>query len=167
MSDRGAVYGLLAEFRAPEELLAAARAARAAGYRRIDAYTPVPVEGLSEALGHHHTRLPLIVLIGGILGGVGGFFLQYWAAVIDYPMNIGGRPLNSWPAFIADLRDDHPLRRALGGARHARAQRPAAAVPPGVQRPRFALASRDRFFLLIEANDPKFDRAATGASSGP
>jgi len=94
------LYGLLAEFDNPEELIHAVRAARLAGYRRMDAYTPFPVEHLAEELGFHHTALPLIVLIGGLIGCAGGFALQYWISAIDYPLNIGGRPLNSWPAFI-------------------------------------------------------------------
>ena len=94
------VFGLMAEFRRPEELLDAANRAREGGYRKMDAYSPFPVEGLAEALGVRYTRIPLLVLIGGILGGAGGFFMQYYAAVIGYPLNIGGRPLNSWPAFI-------------------------------------------------------------------
>src|SRR5580765_4021768 len=94
------IYGLMAEFASPEELLEAARRAFAAGFRKMDAYSPFPVHGLAEAIGFHRTYVPLIVLIGGIIGCLGGFFLQYFNAVIDYPINIGGRPLNSWPAFI-------------------------------------------------------------------
>ncbi|TMB74386.1 MAG: DUF3341 domain-containing protein, partial [Deltaproteobacteria bacterium] len=90
----------MAEFDNPEALVAAAHRAFAEGFRKMDAYSPFPVEGLAEALGFHRTRVPLIVLSGGILGCLGGFFLQYWLAVIDYPINVGGRPLNSWPSFI-------------------------------------------------------------------
>src|SRR2546423_15643892 len=100
MDKQAPIYGVLAEFENPEELVAAVRLARAAGYRRMDAYTPFPVEGLSEELGFHHTALPLIVLIGGLVGCAGGFLLQYWISAIDYPLNIGGRPADSWPAFI-------------------------------------------------------------------
>src|SRR5678816_4396693 len=95
-----AIYGLMAEFDGPEALLEAARRSFTEGYRRMDAYSPFPVDGLAEAIGFHKTRLPLLVLIGGIIGCAGGFYLQYWAAVIDYPLNIDGRPLNSWPMFI-------------------------------------------------------------------
>jgi len=94
------IYGLMAEFDSPEALLEAGRRAFAEGFRRMDAYSPFPVDGLAEAIGFARTRVPLIVLIGGIVGCVGGFWLQYWVSVIDYPINIGGRPLNSWPSFI-------------------------------------------------------------------
>jgi len=90
----------MAEFASPEELLEAARGLFAAGFRKMDAYSPFPVDGLAEAIGFHRSRVPLIVLIGGILGCLGGFFLQYWVSVVDYPINVGGRPLNSWPSFI-------------------------------------------------------------------
>lgn len=94
------IHGLMAEFADPETLVAAARRAYAEGYRRMDAYSPFPVDGLAEAIGFRRTLLPTIVLFGGIAGAVGGFFLQYWVHVIDYPLNIGGRPLNSWPSFV-------------------------------------------------------------------
>jgi len=162
MSERGAVYGLMAEFRAPAEVLAAARAARAAGYRRMDAFTPYPMEELSEALGHHHSRLPLIVLVGGLLGALGGYALQYWAAVIEYPMNVGGRPLHSWPAFIVPTFETTILCAALSAVLGMFALN-GLPMPyhPVFNARNFALASRDRYFLLIEAVDPHFDRAAT------
>jgi hypothetical protein len=100
MEGKPPIYGLMAEFDRPEELRSATQQAYADGYRRMDAYTPFPVEGLAEALGLHRTRLPLVVLLGGLVGCIGGFALQYYAAVIDYPINVGGRPLNSWPAFV-------------------------------------------------------------------
>src|SRR2546423_733782 len=90
------IYGLVAEFDNPHDLLIAARRTRNEGYTRTDAYTPFPVHGLSDAVGFHKTRLPLIVLAGGIIGCLGGFLLQYYTAVYDYPINVGGRPLNSW-----------------------------------------------------------------------
>src|ERR1051325_10927890 len=98
--DRISIYGLMGEFDSPEALLEGARRAFAAGFRKMDAYSPIPVDGLAEAIGFHRSSVPLIVLIGGIIGCFGGFFLQYWVAVIDYPINVGGRPLNSWPSFI-------------------------------------------------------------------
>src|SRR5262245_42362142 len=98
---RHPLWGLMAEFDSPTTLVAAAERAREAGYKRLDAYSPFPVEELSEALGsHHHDRLPILVLIGGLIGGASGFLFQYWSSASAYPMNIGGRPLLSWPSFI-------------------------------------------------------------------
>ncbi len=164
-------YGLMAEFDSPEHLLDAARRAFAAGFRRLDAYSPFPVEGLAEAIGFHRTRVPLIVLIGGILGCVGGFFLQYWAAVIDYPINIGGRPLNSWPSFIPVTFELTILIAALSAFFGVLAlNRLPMPYHPVFNVERFELASRNRFFLCIEAADPKFDLEATRGfleESGP
>src|SRR5262249_25682874 len=100
MPHKPALHGLMAEFDNPSALVRAARATYDAGYRRMDAYSPFPIEELADALGFHHTRLPFIVLLGGLIGGLGGFWMQYWCMAIDYPVNVGGRPLNSWPAFI-------------------------------------------------------------------
>jgi hypothetical protein len=159
---RPPIYGLLAEFDTPEELLAAARRAYQAGYRRMDAYTPFPIEGLAEAIGFHHTRLPLVVLIGGLVGAFGGFGLQYWALTTAYPMNIGGRPLNSWPSFIPVAFETTVLIAAFSAVLGMLAlnglPRP---YHPVFNVPRFALATRNRFFLCIEARDAKFDRGAT------
>ena len=94
------LYGLMAEFEQPEALLKASRAAQRAGYRKMDAYSPFPVEGVAEAIGFKHTRVPLVVLIGGITGAGVAYGMQYYSAVRDYPLNIGGRPLHSWPSFI-------------------------------------------------------------------
>src|SRR5437016_14579109 len=94
------LYGVMAQFDNPSALVAAARETYAAGYRRINGYSPFPIEELSDAIGFKRTTLPLIVLAGGIIGAVGGFFMQYWMEVIDYPINVGGKPFNSWPAFI-------------------------------------------------------------------
>jgi hypothetical protein len=156
------IYGLMAEFANPEALLAATRRARAEGYRRIDAYSPFPIEGLAEAIGFHKTRLPLIVLIGGIIGCIGGFYLQYWVSVIDYPINVGGRPLNSWPSFIPVTFELTVLAAALSAVLGLLALN---GLPmlyhPVFNVERFELASRNRFFLCIEATDPKFDPEAT------
>src|SRR2546421_13123698 len=94
------IYGVMAEFDSPTSLVAAARAAREKGYRRLDAYSPFPIEELTDALHLHHNKLPLIVLLGGIVGGLTGFFLQYYVTGIYFPINVAGRPLNSWPAYI-------------------------------------------------------------------
>src|SRR5258708_40321217 len=94
------IYGLMAEFGGHEALVDAARRARAEGYRALEAYTPFPIHGLSEALGRRRTAVPLFVLIGGMVGGLGGYFMQWYSMAVDYPFNIGGRPLHSWPAFI-------------------------------------------------------------------
>jgi hypothetical protein len=156
------IYGLMAEFEGPTELLAATRRAYAEGYRRMDAYTPFPVEELSEALGHVHTKLPLVVLIGGITGCVGGYLLQYWAASIAYPLNVGGRPFHSWPSFIPITFECTILVAALSAVLGMLAMN-GLPMPyhPVFNVPRFALASRNRFFLCIEARDPRFDREGT------
>jgi hypothetical protein len=152
----------MAEFEDPNELLRAVRGARQAGYQKMDAYTPFPVEGLAEALGFRHTRVPLLILIGGVVGCVGGFFMQYWCAVISYPVNVGGRPLNSWPMFIPVTFELTVLCGALAAVVGMLAlNRLPMPYHPVFNVPRFALASRDRFFLCIEALDPRFDREAT------
>jgi hypothetical protein len=160
--NRTPVYGLMAEFTNPEALLAGARRAYAEGFRRMDAFTPFPVEGLAEAIGFHKTGIPLIVLIGGIIGCVGGFYLQYWISVIDYPINVGGRPLNSWPSFIPVTFELTVLIAALFALFGLLAlNRLPMPYHPVFNVERFELASRNRFFLCIEATDPKFDDEAT------
>ena len=162
MQVQSPIYGLMAEFDQPETLLAATQQAYTAGYRRMDAYTPFPVEGLAEALGFHRTRLPLVVLLGGIIGGVGGFLLQYYAAVIDYPLNVGGRPLNSWPAFIPVTFELTILVAALTTVLGMLALN-GLPMPyhPVFNVARFELATHDHFFLCIEATDPQFERHST------
>jgi hypothetical protein len=159
---RPPIHGLLAEFTEPNELIAAARATHDAGYTRVDVYTPYPIEEVSEALHLKRSGLPLLVLIGGIIGGLAGFGLQYWVATTAYPVNVGGRPFNSWPAFIPITFETTVLVAALFAVLGMLALN-GLPMPyhPVFNVPRFALASRDRFFLCIEAADPKFDREGT------
>jgi hypothetical protein len=156
------VYGLMAEFDDPNALVAAAYRAQHEGYRRVDAYSPFPIEELHEALGAHQTRLPLIVLIGGILGCGGGYLLQYWASGIAYPLNIGGKPFNAWPMFVPITFECTILAAALSAVLGMLALN-GLPMPyhPVFNVPRFALASRNRFFLCIESRDPKFELEGT------
>lgn len=156
------IYGLMAEFDNPSDLLAAVQQARAEGYRRMDAYTPFPVEGMAEALGFHRTWVPFITLLGGVVGAIGGYLLQYYLMAVDYPLNIGGRPLNSWPAYIPVTFELMILLAALAAVLGMLAL---SGLPmpyhPVFNVPRFALATRDRFFLCVESTDPQFDTEAT------
>jgi hypothetical protein len=156
------VYGLMAEFQDPNELVAAAHRAYHEGYRRMDAYSPLPIEELHEAMGLPHTKLPMIVLIGGIIGGMSGFALQSWASIIAYPLNIAGKPLFSWPAFIPVTFECTILGAALSAVFGMLALN---GLPqpyhPVFNVPRFSLASRNGFFLCIEAVDGKFDVSGT------
>jgi hypothetical protein len=156
------VYGLMAEFEDPTRLVAATRRTREAGYRKMDAYSPFPIEELSEALGEHHDRLPLLVLIGGIVGGSAGFLFQYWASAIDYPINVGGRPLLSWPSFIPVTFEMTILVAALVAV-FGMLGLNGLPMPyhPVFNVERFVNASRNRFFLCIESKDPLFDKEAT------
>jgi hypothetical protein len=157
-----AIYGLLAEFDDPASLVAAAERAHHEGFRCLDAYSPFPIEELHEALGSHHTRLPLIVLLGGIFGCVSGYGLEYWVSVFAYPINVGGKPFHSWPAFIPVTFECTILGAALAAVLGMLALN---GLPqpyhPVFNVPRFALASRNRFFLCIESKDPKFDIEST------
>jgi len=157
-----AVYGLMAEFDDPTSLVAATERAHHEGYRCMDAYSPYPIEELHHALGAVPTRLPLIVLLGGICGCLGGYGLEYWSSAIAYPLNIGGKPLHSWPAFIPVTFECTILVAALSAVLGMLALN---GLPqpyhPVFNVPRFALASRNRFFLCIESKDPKFDVEST------
>jgi Protein of unknown function (DUF3341) len=162
MRSSPAIHGLMAEFDDPNALVSAAHRAHDAGYRRMDAYSPFPIEELHEALGMGHTRLPLIVLIGGICGCLGGYALQYWVSAIAYPVNVGGKPFNSWPAFVPVTFECTILAAALSAVFGMLALN-GLPMPyhPVFNVPRFALASRNRFFLCVEARDPKFDLEET------
>ena len=157
MSTSPRLHGVIAEFTNPTDLLRAIEEARAAGYQRMDAYTPYPVEEVSEALGHHWSALPGIVLIGGILGAIAGFALQYWTSAIDYPLNVGGRPYNSLVSFIPIVFECTILFAALSAVLGMLALN---GLPtpyhPLFNVPQFELASRTHFFLVIKATDPKF-----------
>ena len=159
---RPPIHGLMAEFKTAEEILQATRRARQEGYRNMDAYTPYPVEGLAAELGLPHTRVPFVVLMGGLVGAAAGFFMQYWTMAVDYPINVGGRPYNSWPVFIPIAFEVMVLVAsfaALFGMLFLNG------LPqpyhPVFNVARFARATQDRFFLCIEATDPKFDRQRT------
>ncbi|MGH9905895.1 MAG: DUF3341 domain-containing protein [Pyrinomonadaceae bacterium] len=155
---RHPLYGVMAEFDNPTELVAAARRTYEAGYRRINGYSPYPIEELWEAIGFHKTGLPLIVLIGGIVGGLGGFLMQYYLSVFDYPLNVGGKPLNSWPAFIPITFECTILAAAFAAVFGMLAlNKLPQPYHPVFNAPNFALATRDHFFLVIEANDPKYN----------
>jgi hypothetical protein len=157
------IYGLIAEFDNPTALVKAARAAREKGYRKLDAFSPFPIEGLNDALHLHKNKLPLIVLAGGIVGGLTGYLLQYYITVISFPINIGGRPLHSWPSYIIITFE---LTILFGALSAVLGMLGLCGLPmpyhPVFNAPRFALASRNRFFLCIESADPLFDLAATG-----
>lgn len=153
------VYGLMAEFDNPTALLVAADAAYKAGYRHLDAYTPYPIEELSDVIGFRKTRVPLVVLVGAILGGLTGYLMQYWISAVSYPENIGGRPYHSWPAFIIVTFE---MTILFGGISAVVGMLALNGLPmpyhPVFNNPRFTSASRDRFFLCIEAADPQFQR---------
>ncbi|HWY88291.1 MAG TPA: DUF3341 domain-containing protein [Gemmataceae bacterium] len=156
------IFGLMAEFQKAEEVLEATRRARQEGYARMDAYTPYPVAGLAHELGMRHTGIPLTVLVAGLVGAAAGFYMQYYMMAVAYPLNAGGRPYNSWPAFIPITFEMMVLMAgfaALVGMLFLNGlPRP---YHPVFNVPRFTEASRDRFFLCIEAADPKFDRVET------
>jgi len=155
------LYGLVAEFESDAQLKRAAEKAYNHGYRKMDGFAPFPVEGLAEKLGKKN-RIPLLVLLGGILGGCSAYFMQWFANVVSYPINIGGRPLHSWPAFIPVTFELTVLSASLTAFLAAFAL---SGLPqpyhPMFNLPEFARASQDRFFLCIEAADALFDAVQT------
>jgi hypothetical protein len=156
------LYGLMASFDSPEPLLEAAREAHAEGYRDMDAYAPMPVEGLAEAVGFRSNSVSRLVFAGGLMGAIGGFGLMWWISVIAYPHIVDGRPLNSWPAYIPITFECMVLLASLTAVAGMLVLN---GLPqpyhPVFNVPQFEHASRDQFFLCIEATDPKFDLAAT------
>jgi hypothetical protein len=159
---RSHIYGVIGEFETPGQLVHAAAKIREAGYRYYESYSPFPVEGLPEAMGMRRNMVPLITLIGGLVGGLGGFGFQYWANVYSYPVNIAGRPLNSWPAFIPVTFELTILCASLAAVFGMLALNK---LPqphhPIFNAHRFSHASQDRFFVCIQARDKKFDLTET------
>jgi hypothetical protein len=161
MSD-ASVYGLMAEFDSPQQLLDAAHKTHGAGYKKIDAFSPFPVEGLAEAIGFHKNMVPFVVLVGGIIGGLSGYLLQYYVAVITYPINVGGRPYHSWPSFIIVTFEMTILFAGLSAVFGMLALN-GLPMPyhPVFNVAEFAKASDNKFFLVVFSTDPKYDPART------
>ena len=159
---RKPVYGLMAEFETPNALLEATKKTHAAGYHSIDAFSPMPIEGLSEACGFEQTKVAPLTFIGGAIGAAVGFGIQYYASAINYTLNIGGRPYNSWPSFIPIVFELTVLGAAIfcvvGLLALCRLPSP---YHPVFNVPEFALASRNKFFLCVKARDSHFDLAGT------
>jgi hypothetical protein len=161
-ADGGGNYGLMAEFDSPSAVVAAARRTYGAGYRRINAYSPFPIEELSEAIGYHRDYVALCTLICGVIGALGGFMLQYWTGGIDYPINVGGRPLMSLPAFIPITFECTVLLAAFGAfIGNLMMNRLPQPYHPAFNVPSFARASQDRFFLCVKSDDPMYHKTKT------
>lgn len=161
-SEPKGLYGIVAEFKDEDHILTAANQAREAGYRRLDAYTPLPVHGLAEAIGFHDWVLPWLIFLGGVAGAVGGFGLQVYVSAIDYPLNVGNRPLISWPSFIP-VTFECTILLASFAAVFGMIILNGLPRPhhPIFNAPNFERASQDSFFLCIEATDPRFDPVKT------
>src|ERR1700722_15628295 len=162
MAKRDPIYGIMAEFDSAQALVDAAKKTFEAGYKKIDAYSPFPIEGLADEIGFHHDEVPLVVLIGGIIGGCTGYLMQYWMSAVDYPLNIGGKPPHPWPPFIIIPFD---MAILLGGISAVFGMLALNGLPmpyhPVFNVPRFALASKDRFFLIVFSSDKKYDPSGT------
>jgi ActD protein len=156
------IYGIMAEFDSASDLVAAARKTHEAGYRKIDAYSPFPVEELAEAIGFHSNRVAFVTLIGAITGGLTGYLMQYWMNAVDYPVIVGGKPPHSWPAFIPITFE---MTILFGGISAVLGMLALNGLPmpyhPVFSVPRFAMATKDRFFLIVFSTDPKYTPAGT------
>ncbi len=159
---RAPIYGMMAEFDSATDLVTAAHKTHAAGYRKIDAYSPFPIEELTEAIGFHRNNVPLVTLIGGLVGGLSGYLMQYWISVVDYPVNVGGKPYHSWPSFIVVTFEMTILFAGISAVFGMLALN-GLPMPyhPVFNVPRFALATKDRFFLIVFSTDPKYESAGT------
>ena len=159
---RERIYGLMAEFETPQALVDAAKRTHEAGYQKIDAYSPFPIEGLAEEIGFHRNAVPLVVLCGGITGGLTGYLMQWWMSVVSYPLNVGGKPVHSWPAFIVITFEMTVLFAGLSAVLGMLALN-GLPMPyhPVFNVPRFSSASKDRFFLIVFSSDKKYDPAGT------
>jgi len=159
-----AIYGMMAEFDSPTDLVVAARRTYEAGYKKIDAYSPFPIEELSEAIGFHHNGVAPVVLVGGILGSLSGYLLQWWISTVSYPINVGGRPYHSWPSFIVVTFEMTILFSVLAAVFGMLALN-GLPMPyhPVFNVPRFAFATKDRFFLIVFSSDPKYSAAGVRA----
>jgi len=159
---RDPVYGIMAEFDSAQALVDAAKRTHEAGYNKIDAYSPFPIEGLAEEIGFHRDEVPLVVLIGGIVGGITGYLMQYWMSAVDYPLNIGGKPYHSWPSFIIITFEMTILFAGISAVLGMLALN-GLPMPyhPVFNVPRFAMASKDRFFLIVFSSDKKYDPEST------
>jgi hypothetical protein len=151
------IYGMMAEFDSATALVAAARKTHEAGYRKIDAYSPFPVEELAEAIGFHTNRVALVTLIGAMIGGLSGYLMQYWMNAVNYPVVVGGKPVHSWPSFIVITFE---MTILFGGISAVFGMLALNGLPmpyhPVFNVPRFAMATKDRFFLIVFSTDPKY-----------
>jgi hypothetical protein len=159
---RTPVYGMMAEFDSAQGLVDAAHHTHEAGYLKIDAYSPFPIEGLAEAMGFHKNNVPLVVLIGGLIGGLSGYLMQYWISAVSYPVNVGGKPYHSWPAFIVVTFE---MTILFAGISCVFGMLALNGLPmpyhPVFNVPRFAFATKDRFFLIVFSTDPKYSPSET------